>query len=104
MALVTLAAGNLREVNLDGTSVLLANDGGTVYALDAICPHQGGILADGTLDRDSLVCPEHGATFDVRSGAVLVDPHGVSPPQGAVDALRTYPTRVESGMIEVDLS
>lgn len=101
--LATLPSGTKREVMIDGSSVLLLNVGGSVHATEAICPHLGGILADGQLEGSRLKCPEHGATFDARSGQVVVDPDGVEPPQGAVDALRTYPVRVADEQLEVDL-
>lgn len=42
---------------------------GTLRALDAVCPHRGGPLADGLLDGRVVVCPLHGFTYDLASGA-----------------------------------
>lgn len=42
---------------------------GECYALNFICPHQGGPLGDGTLDGYLLTCPWHDWSFDVRTGA-----------------------------------
>ena len=84
-------------------SVLLARLGSAVFATESICPHIGGLLADGALAGPRLSCPEHGAVFDVTTGKVIADPFGVEPPEGGVDPLTTYPTRVVGGMIEVDL-
>lgn len=42
---------------------------GTLRALGAVCPHRGGPLADGLTDDDSVVCPLHGRTYDLASGA-----------------------------------
>ena len=84
--------GSLREVRFEGTTVLLVRVAEQVHALQNICPHAGGILADGTLTGAQLSCPEHGARFDVTSGAVLADPDGVEPPQGAIEPLLRYPT------------
>jgi nitrite reductase (NADH) small subunit len=62
---------------------------GSVRALDAICPHRGGPLADGLIDGKVVVCPLHGYCYDLVSGAetanggapvpvhdVSVDQHG----------------------------
>lgn len=46
----------------------LFNMGGEVFAINAICPHRGGPLANGRLDGHVLACPWHDWTFDVRTG------------------------------------
>jgi nitrite reductase (NADH) small subunit len=48
--------------------VALFNVAGTLYALDGVCPHQGGPLARGQLTGCILTCPWHGWQFDVRDG------------------------------------
>jgi nitrite reductase/ring-hydroxylating ferredoxin subunit len=99
----TLRVGNLREVMVGSTSVLLVRLPQGIFAVDAICPHLGGLLADGTLAEARITCPVHGAAFDATDGSVLADPFGIEPPEGGVAPIVTYPTRVEAGMIEVDL-
>ncbi|MCI4360505.1 MAG: Rieske 2Fe-2S domain-containing protein [Thermoplasmata archaeon] len=103
VAVGTLPTGSMREVHLNDAPVLLVRVAGAVRAVDAICPHEGGILADGSLSGDRIACPVHGATFDGLTGRVLVDPDGVEPPQGGVVPLVAYATRVVEGMVEVDL-
>lgn len=44
------------------------------YCLDDICTHDGGTLGDGELLECSLICPRHGAKFDIRSGKALTMP------------------------------
>lgn len=44
------------------------NVAGEVFAINAICPHRGGSLANGRLDGHILACAWHGWTFDVRTG------------------------------------
>jgi nitrite reductase/ring-hydroxylating ferredoxin subunit len=99
----TLPPGSLREVMVGSTSLLLVRLPSGVCAVDAVCPHLGGLLADGTLSGVRLSCPEHGAVFDVTDGSVVVDPFGIDPPEGGVEPIAAYPTRLEAGMIEVDL-
>ena len=48
--------------------VALFNVDGTLYALDGICPHQGGPLGKGRLEGAVVTCPWHGWQFDVRTG------------------------------------
>jgi nitrite reductase/ring-hydroxylating ferredoxin subunit len=64
-----LGPGNLREVEVHGRNIALANVGQTYYAVDARCPVDGTNLArDGRLDGDLLVCPNDRAKFDIRTG------------------------------------
>ncbi|MBI84308.1 MAG: ferredoxin [Planctomycetaceae bacterium] len=51
-----------------GQVVALFNVAGEFYALDGVCPHQGGPLGKGQLDQCRLSCPWHGLQFDVQSG------------------------------------
>jgi nitrite reductase/ring-hydroxylating ferredoxin subunit len=103
IAAATLRPGAMREVMVGTTSIVVARVGPLVFSADAVCPHLGGLLSDGTLAGRRLTCPVHGATFDVGTGQVITDPFGVEPPEGAVAPVSTYPTRVENGMVEVDL-
>lgn len=65
---------DLVEVLAAGRSVVLARRGGDVVAFDGVCPHAGGPLADGVLDGATIICPTHGWTFDVDTGACHFDP------------------------------
>lgn len=59
---------------------------GTLRALGAVCPHRGGPLADGLTDDDLVVCPLHGRTYDLTSGAETT---------GSGPGVRTHPVRLE---------
>ena len=104
IAPATLPPGTKREVTLEGATVLLVNLGPSIHAVDAICTHEAGLLADGTLEGNHVVCPVHGATFDVTNGAVIADPDGVRPPTGVASPLQSYPTKVEGGIVWVDVA
>jgi nitrite reductase/ring-hydroxylating ferredoxin subunit len=99
----TLLPGRMREVQIDSSAVLVVRVGPLIYAVDAVCPHLGGLLADGELAGRRLTCPMHEAVFDVATGLVLADPFGVEPPEGGVAPVASYATRVEGGIVEVDL-
>jgi 3-phenylpropionate/trans-cinnamate dioxygenase ferredoxin subunit len=45
--------------------------GGKFYALNNVCPHVGGSLADGTLNGDKITCLKHGAQFDLKTGEAV---------------------------------
>ena len=56
----------------------VVNQAGTVTALSARCRHQLADLSKGSLDADGcLVCPWHGARYDVGTGAMVAGPHGL---------------------------
>jgi nitrite reductase/ring-hydroxylating ferredoxin subunit len=82
-----------RTLRAGGQRVALFNVGGCYYALDDRCSHMGGPLGEGRLDGVAVICPWHGARFDVRSGAVL------APPAGA--PVQAYPVAVQDGQVVV---
>jgi nitrite reductase/ring-hydroxylating ferredoxin subunit len=63
-----LPPGAAKEVEHEGRIYALFNVGGTITAIDGICPHQGGPLADGELKGTTVTCPWHGWQFDVCTG------------------------------------
>ena len=54
--------------------VALFHVGGKYWAIDDLCTHDGGPLAEGELEGYTIVCPRHGARFDIRTGRVLSMP------------------------------
>lgn len=73
--------------------VVIFNVEGKYYAIEDICPHDDGPLAEGTLDGCVIECPRHGATFDITTGKVLSAPALVDVP--------TYRVQIEGGEIQV---
>jgi ferredoxin-NADP reductase/nitrite reductase/ring-hydroxylating ferredoxin subunit len=65
--------GMLKVEALD-KSILLSMVNGEVYAIDAVCSHEGGPLEDGILDSFEVECPWHGSRFDIRTGEVRNPP------------------------------
>lgn len=92
-----LPAGHMRCVDVGDLPVLLVRTKeGELHALHGVCTHAYARMDEGRLRGRRLVCPMHGAGFDVRTGAVLSSP--------ACTPLATYPVRVAGGQIEVRLS
>ena len=91
-----LPPGRMRCVEVDGRSVALVNLDGTLYAMDNNCPHNGGPLADGSLDvaKGQVTCPWHAWTWDVRTG------RAVAPPVAAF-RVANHSVRVEGDLILV---
>ena len=67
--------------------IVVINVDGEFYAVEDVCTHDGGPLGEGKLEGCQLVCPRHGARFDVRTGAALTMP--------AFEPAPTYEVRVE---------
>jgi 3-phenylpropionate/trans-cinnamate dioxygenase ferredoxin subunit len=89
-----ITPGTTRRVVIDSCEVLLCNVGGAFYAIEDVCTHDGGPLDQGTLEGECVVCPRHGATFDVRTGDALTLP--------AVIPLMTFPVTVHDDDIKTD--
>jgi len=90
----TIPPGEYASVEIDRRYVAVFNVEGEFLAIDDVCTHDGEGLAGGAVEGDVVVCPRHGARFCLRTGAVL------SPP--AYEPVRTYPTRVNGGVVEVE--
>jgi nitrite reductase/ring-hydroxylating ferredoxin subunit len=96
MKLNELPLGSMRAFVIDGREVVLCHTREGVFALDNICTHAHARLCEGRLRATRLVCPLHGASFDIRDGRVLGPP--------AVTPLPTHAVRVVDDAIEVSLS
>ncbi len=59
---------------VDGRAIALFNVAGEFFAIDDVCTHDGGPLAEGDLAGCEIECPRHGARFDVRTGKALCMP------------------------------
>ena len=81
----------MKEVQIDGENICVVNIEGKYYAINSICTHEGGPLADGTLEGFEVECPWHGSKFDVRTGEVM------SPP--ASEPEQTYQVKVDGNSI-----
>jgi len=64
----------MKEVEVAGEKVCVINVEGKFYAIDNVCTHEGGPLAEGTLEGYEVECPWHGSRFDVGTGEVINPP------------------------------
>ncbi len=60
--------GGVGAFIVDGKKILLAKYKGKYYAINSICPHQGGDLSSGVLEGKNLICPRHGHKIDITTG------------------------------------
>jgi nitrite reductase (NADH) small subunit len=63
--------GEGRAITLDGRRIAIFRTAAGWFALDAICPHKGGPLADGIVCDSAVICPLHDRRFDLQTGAGL---------------------------------
>lgn len=68
---------------------------GEYFAIEDVCTHDGGPLGEGDLEGHQVICPRHGARFDVRKGKALSLP--------AMVDIGAYPVRIVDGQIEVGI-
>jgi nitrite reductase/ring-hydroxylating ferredoxin subunit len=88
-----VAKGKTLCIEVHGREVLLCHTADGFYAVDNLCTHAEARLCEGKLKGHRILCPLHGAAFDVRDGSALTRPASV--------ALRTYPLRITGADIEV---
>lgn len=86
--------GAAKELVAEGRVIALFNVNGAFYALDGVCPHQGGPLGRGELSGCIVTCPWHGWQFDVQSGQHQFNSQIVQP---------KFDVRVDGEWILVDL-
>jgi nitrite reductase/ring-hydroxylating ferredoxin subunit len=93
LASAELPEGQMRACQLGGRELVICRTRDGLFALDNICTHALARLSEGRLRGQRLICPLHGASFDVRDGRVLGAP--------AQQPLKTYQVRVHDDRIEV---
>ena len=85
--------GEGRTFAVDGEQIAVYRmRDGSLRALDAVCPHRGGPLADGLTDEQVVVCPLHNYTFDLCTGTEV---------SGSGLSVRSYPVAEIDGTIRI---
>jgi 3-phenylpropionate/trans-cinnamate dioxygenase ferredoxin component len=90
-----LKNGGRLFIEIDGKPVMIINLNGELYAIADVCSHDDGPVGEGALEGYEIICPRHGARFDIRTGKVLALPAFVDIP--------AYPVRVIGDQIEIGL-
>jgi 3-phenylpropionate/trans-cinnamate dioxygenase ferredoxin component len=88
-----LPAGERLFVQVEGKSIAIFNLAGKLFAIGDVCSHDNGPVGDGDIEENEIICPRHGARFDIRTGKVTSLP--------AIVDIPAYPVRVVDGMIEL---
>jgi 3-phenylpropionate/trans-cinnamate dioxygenase ferredoxin component len=90
-----IGEGERLNLEIDDIALVIFRIGGKLFAIGDVCSHDDGPLGEGELDGFDVICPRHGARFDVRDGTVKQLP--------AVVDIPAYPVREINGEIEVGL-
>jgi 3-phenylpropionate/trans-cinnamate dioxygenase ferredoxin subunit len=85
--------GEVRTFVVEGHRIAVARALGQLYAVEDLCSHDDGPLGDGELEEYAIVCPRHGAKFDVRTGAVVAMP--------AAAPIEAFPVMEKDGQVHI---
>ncbi len=85
--------GSSKAFQVSGHDILICHIKDEFFAVENKCSHAGAKLVDGRLRAYRLICPLHGACFDVRDGSVKGPP--------ATRPIRAFPLRAIGGRIRV---
>jgi nitrite reductase [NAD(P)H] small subunit len=85
-----------RGIEVDGHQIAVFNLGDRFLAVENRCPHRGGPLSDGIVSGDVVVCPLHAWRVCLKDGTVVK-------PAGENACVSTYRTRVEEGVVCIQL-
>ena len=69
-----IGVGERKVVRIQGKEILIANVGGTFYAMGNRCTHEGADLSEMPLEGTFVICPKHKAKFDITNGKVVYRP------------------------------
>jgi len=94
-AVADIPVGKMRAFEVGGRELVVCNSREGWFALADVCTHAYARMHEGRLRGCRLICPLHGASFDVRDGSVLGAP--------ATTPLATFPVRIADGTVEVAL-
>lgn len=88
-----LAPGTWRTVDVEDVNIAVFNVDGEFFAIEDVCTHDYSTLTGGQMEGDEIVCPRHGARFNIKSGEALTAP--------AYEPVPTFAVRVENGVVQV---
>ena len=90
-----IPSGEARVYWVRGIEIAIFNVEGELYALDNLCPHQGGPLMAGKVHEKVVTCPWHHWQFHLETGASSVNP--------SISA-KTYPVTIVDGIVKIEMN
>ena len=89
-----LDEGEAVEIVADGQIIAIFRHGGQLFALDGMCAHQGGPIAEGTVENGCVTCPWHGWQYELATGIQTINRQPLQ---------QNFPVRLREGAIEIQL-
>ncbi len=88
-----LKEGERLFIEIDGIPIVILNINSEYYAIGDVCSHDNGPVGEGNIEGFEIICPRHGARFDIRTGKVIALPAFVDIP--------AYPVRIIGDQVEI---
>lgn len=88
-----LPEGGRLFIDIDDQPIVILRISDQYYAIADVCSHDDGPVGEGNIEGYEIICPRHGAHFDIRNGKVLALPAFVDIP--------AYPVRINNDQIEI---
>ncbi len=89
--------GTMRAQSVDGVgSLAIFNVEGQIYVTSNLCTHGAATLTDGYFNEDTIECPLHGGSFDVKTGEAIQFP--------CRDPLQTFAVTINDGNVFLNLT
>jgi 3-phenylpropionate/trans-cinnamate dioxygenase ferredoxin subunit len=89
-----IQGGQILTLTIDDVPVAFTRVDGHIVAFGDVCTHDDGSLAEGTIEGDCVVCPRHGARFNLFTGKATFP---------APSPIPIYETKIEDGNVQVKL-
>jgi nitrite reductase (NADH) small subunit len=87
-------AAEAKEFLCGSKTICVANENGTLTAMDNICLHRGGPLGQGMVEGGKVICPWHGWGWDLKTGVAV---------QSSSAKVAVYPLKIENGDVLIEI-
>jgi nitrite reductase/ring-hydroxylating ferredoxin subunit len=88
--------GKMVHITAGGKEIVVTKFDGNYYAMDNICTHAGAELHEGELNNSELICPWHGAKWDIKTGTLISFPQKLKP-------LQSHKVLIENDTLYVEM-
>lgn len=94
---------------IENLDILIIKEDEEFFAVNNRCPHAGGHLHEGRIERGTITCLNHGACFDYKSGAIRIDMldedmlEQIDVNNLPFGKLKTYSLRIENNNIIIEI-
>ena len=91
-----ISDGQMKGIKINEKNILVTNIAGKYYAMGAKCTHAGGDLSKGKMDGNIVICPRHGAKFEIITGKPISGP--------AKQSVPIYQVKIQGKSILIDIA